>query len=197
MIVDCSDSHDSAVIDATSDALEPSDAVLCIQEVSDSDPRLMIILADGRIDESLHEMLAIDGVSARDIPQRYRGRVRAAHARGLIDDDLREFMDQLRWLRNRIGHDLTRAHSLASEPYSTAVARMHELASVAEVPGIAPVPPPVDLGRSVFAATVAGVMAAEVSFRGEDGKLMARSFSLLRTANRRSHHPVPISLDDL
>lgn len=197
MTVICSDSHTSAVIDATSGTLEPSDAVLCIQEIADSDPRLMIILAGGRIDESLREMLAIDGVSARDIPQRYRGRVRAAHARGLIDDDLREFMDQLRWLRNRIGHDLTRAHSLASEPYATAVARMHELASVAAVPGITPVSPAVDLSRCVFAATVAGVMAAEVSVRGEDGKLTTRSFSLLRTAYRRSHHPVPISLDDL
>ncbi len=197
MTVICSDSHTSAVIDAASNALEPSDAVLCLHEVAGSDPRLMIILAGGRIDESLHKLLTIDGVSARDIPQRYRGRIRAAHARGLIDDDLREFMDQLRWLRNRIGHDLTRAHSLANEPYATAVARMHELASVAAVPGIAPVPPPVDLSRSVFAATVAGVIAAEMSVRGEDGKLMARSFSLLRTAHRRSNHPVPFSLDDL
>src|SRR5690606_10853146 len=130
MAVTLSDPSAPAFGNAAAVAIEPTDAILSLMEVEDSDPWLMIILAGGRIDESLHEMLMADCVSSRDIPQRYRGRLRAAHARGLIDDDLREFMDHLRWLRNRVGHDLTRAYSLASQPFAAVVARMHELASV-------------------------------------------------------------------
>ncbi len=165
--------------DAARPAPKLADAVRGLREVESSDPRLMIILAASRIEGSLNAVLA-EHASSFKVSKRFRTRINAAHTLQLIDDDLREFFDLVRWLRNRIAHDLTYAGSLSCDPFAPMVRRLCELAGGAAAPVA-------DGYRGLRAALVAGVMAVGLSVSGADGSVTPQSFSRLRQIRQRSN----------
>ncbi|TWU39162.1 hypothetical protein Q31b_42470 [Novipirellula aureliae] len=155
-------------------------AVEMLAEIESGDPRFMIVLASARIDAALIDLFSAYR-EGRKMPGVFHRRSSVALECGLIDRGYNRFAQHVRTIRNRIVHGTTRASSLSEQPLASFVRKIHDETSIIPVWPDGPIAPEDDLTRSVYASMLAGVVAIELDFFDEAGKLVSKGFpSLLR-----------------
>ncbi|WP_182865035.1 hypothetical protein [Stieleria mannarensis] len=150
------------------------DVLQSFAEVEMGDPRMMIVLATARIEAALitaHETY----LPELPRPAKLQTCIKAARNNGLIATDFCGYADALRRIRNRIVHTPTTIRDLASGELRLWIDRIHGLSARLPV-WDRPIYPSDDFRRSVYAATVAGVVVAEVDFFDLTGGLIAKGF---------------------
>ncbi|MDV6030369.1 MAG: hypothetical protein F9B45_09735 [Phycisphaera sp. RhM] len=170
-------SRDRDELDFRADAV--LDVLQSFAEVELGDPRMMVVLATARTESA---MIAMHETYLPELPRpaRLQTCIKAARNNGLIASDFCGYADALRRIRNRIVHTPTTIGDLATGELGLWVDRIHALSArlpVWERPSY----PREDFRRSVYAATVAGVIVAEVDFFDHAGGLIAKGFESTAT----------------
>lgn len=163
------------------DNLQVERIIRYFAEVEDVDPRLMLILGYARIHTTIRDL--IDQHVARQTngrkPNLFKTQTSALRRVGVLEASYYEFLRLYARVRNGIAHRITNRRALMQEPYHSDLLRLHELSSAVRV-WPESVSPTDDLGRCVFALSIAGCLAIELDFEGQ-----ARGFDAL--AGRFSH----------
>lgn len=151
------------------------DVVQCFAEIEFSDPRLMIIIAAARIESALLTTFRVYLPEFKP-PSKFRTLVNSSRDNGLIDLDFASYLTALRRLRNFVAHNRSDGKSLKAKGRWSLVTQMHDLTECVPVWGSV-VPPTTDIRKSVFAFSLAGVLAAELDRFDRDGLLITKGFN--------------------
>tara|TARA_R110002049_G_scaffold47902_1_gene138353 strand:- start:46190 stop:46702 length:513 start_codon:yes stop_codon:yes gene_type:complete len=159
--------------DITENERRLRDVVELFAEIKCDDPRLMVVLAAGRIDAALMQMLDTYKRSDQRPPAKFQTRTRLAREWKLIDQPFATYVSNVRLLRNHIVHRDTRKGSLRSGPLASLTAKISDAASIVMLAEFG-------VQDRLHAAMVAGVLTAELDFFRADESLIPHGFGVLK-----------------
>lgn len=152
------------------------DVLECFEQVRNTDPRLMIVLAFARTDAAVTELVRRYCNTANGyIPQRFCRRIAILRRHGLIDADYVAFLNTLAAVRNSICHEKTNVETLRSSQFSRLV-RLYQIAARCNCNAVSPL---VDLQRSIWTLCIASCVAIELDIGPEPRSLAQASTPLV------------------